>query len=201
MAAFIPSYQRKRIMSGMVALYLAPYNETSPAALPADTVALGGTWPSTPQPWTAIGATESGVSLIFRRSTNNLTVEEQLTPVSVETTEVECRFEAVLAEDTFATMRLAFGGGAIVTTAASSGVIGKQTLTISSDLDHFALGMEGKNTYGFFRRVLCPDIVSIADVEATNRRAAGLRLYKVSFVSLVKPEDMTFIEKTADALP
>lgn len=201
MPAFTPTYNRKRVMSGMAALYLAPYNETTPAVLPADTVALGGTWPTTPQPWTAIGATSEGVSMVFRRSTNNLTVEEQLTPVAVETTEVECRFEAMLAEDTFATMRLAFGGGAIVTTAAASGVIGKQTLTISSDLDHFALGMECKNSYGFFRRILVPEIVSVADVEATNRRSAGLRLYKVSFVSLVAPETMTFLEKTADALP
>jgi hypothetical protein len=201
MPAFIPSYQRKRVMAGMVALYLAPYNETTPAALPADTVALGGVWPTTPQPWTAIGATEQGVSMVFRRSTQSLTVEEQLTPVSTETTEIDLRFEAVLAEDTFETMRLAFGGGVITTQAAATGVIGKKTLVIGSDLDHFALGMEGKDTYGFWRRALVPDVVSIADVEVTNRRAAGLRLYKVSFVALVKPEDVVLMEQTAAALP
>jgi len=199
MPAFTPIYERKRIMSGMVQVYLAPYNETSPAALPADTVELAGTWPASPQPWTPIGATQEGVSLLFRRSTQNLTIEEQLTPVAVETTEVECMVEAVLAQDTFETMRVSFGGGAITTTAPGVGQIGKKELVISSDLEHFALGLEGKNTYGFFRRVLIPEIVSVADVEQVNRRAASLRLYKVSFRSLVKPEDMVFKEKTAAA--
>jgi hypothetical protein len=201
MVSFTPTYDRKRVMSGMVAVRLAAYNETSPAVLPADTIALGGTWPTTPQPWTPIGATQEGVSLMFQRSTNAMTVEEQLTPVSVETTEISFKVEATLAEDTFETMRTAFGGGTLTTVAASSGVIGKKTLVLSNDLDHFALGLEGKNTYGFFRRILIPEIVSIADVEQTNRRSAGLRLYKVSFWALSDISQCTFIEKTADALP
>lgn len=201
MPAFTPIYQRKRIMAGMVQVYLAPYNEASPAVLPADTVALGGTWPAVPQPWTAIGATQEGVSMVFRRSTQNLTIEEQMTPIAVETTEVEATIEAVLAEDTFETMKTAFGGGTVTTTAAGVGTIGKKELVISSDLEHFALGMEGRNTFGFFRRVLVPDVVSIADVEQVNRRAASLRMYKVSFRSLVKPEEMFFKEQTAAALP
>lgn len=201
MTAFIPTYQRNRVMAGMAALYLAPYSEASPAVLPAETVALGGAWPSSPQPWTPIGATEQGVSMLWRRSTQSLTIEEQLTPVSVETTEIEAKFEAVLAEDTFETVRVAFGGGTVTTTAAASGVIGKKVLDLSSDLTNFALGLECKNTYGFFRRILVPKIVSIADVELINRRAASLRLYKVSFWSLVPPEDMDFVEKTANALP
>jgi hypothetical protein len=199
MPGFTPIYQRKRIMAGQVQVYLAPYNETTPAVLPAESVALGGTWPTTPQPWAPIGATEQGVSLLFRRSTQSLMIEEQMTPVAVETTEIECKVEAVLAEDTFETMRVAYGGGTITTTAAGVGQIGKKELVISSDLEHFALGLEGKNTYGFWRRVLVPDIVSIADVEQVNRRAASLRLYKVSFWSLVKPEDMDWAEMTAAA--
>lgn len=201
MASFTPVYDRLKVMSGMAACYLAPFNATSPAVLPADTVALGGAWPATPQPWTPIGATQEGVSLLFKRSTQNLTIEEQLTPVKVETTEVECMVEAMLAETTLETMRYAFGGGAITTTAAAVGVIGKKELVISSDLEHFALGLESQNPNGFFRRILIGEIVSIADVEESNRRAANLRMYKVSFRSLVPPESMIFKDKTAAALP
>lgn len=201
MPGFTPTYDRKRVMAGMVATRLAPYSETSPAVLPADTVALGGVWPSVPQVWTPVGATQEGVSFLFRRNTNSLMIEEQLTPVAVETSDVEFKIEAVLAEDTFETMRVAYGGGSIVTQAAASGVIGKKTLTLSNDLDHFALGLEGRNTYGFFRRILVPEIVSIADVEQVNRRSASLRLYKVSFWSLSSIDQVVFIEKTADALP
>lgn len=197
MPSFTPTYDRTKIMSGMVAVRLAPYSATSPAVLPAESVILGGTWPASPQVWTPIGATEQGVSLAFRRSVQEHRVEEQLTPVAVETSEVACMVEATLAEDTFETMRIAFGGGAITTTAAGVGQIGKKELEISSDLTHFALGLEGRNPYGFWRRVLIPDIVSIADVEQVNRRAAALRMYRVSFRSLVPPEDMTFVEQTA----
>lgn len=199
MAGFTPTYDRKRVMSGLTAVRLAPYDEVDLAELPADTVTLGGAWPATPQPWTPIGATEQGVSFVFRRSTQSQTIEEQLTPVGVETTEIEFRIEATLAEDTLETMRTAFGGGTIDTVAAGVGQPGKKQLTISSDLDHFTLGMEAKNTYGFWRRILVPEIVSIADVEVTNRRAANLRLYKVSFWSLSAIEDVVIEEMTAVA--
>lgn len=201
MPSFTPTYDRTKVMAGQVAVRLAPYSVASPAVLPAETVALGGAWPTSPQPWTAIGATEQGASFLFRRTTQSLTVEEQLTPVAVETTEVEMKVEATLAEDSLETMRTAFGGGTITTVAAGSGTIGKKTLALSSDLEHFALGLEGKNPEGFWRRVLVPDVVSIADVEVMNRRAQGLRLYKVSFWALVPIEQVTIVNMTAAALP
>lgn len=199
--SFTPTYTRTNVLAGMAAVYLAPYSATSPAVLPAEmTVDLGGTWPSTPQPWTAIGATQEGVTFGFQRTTQDLTIEEQLTPVQVLTTGVQCMVEAVLAESTFENMRIAYGGGTVTTTAAAVGNIGKKTLVISSDLDHFALGLEGINPEGFFRRILIPDVVSIADVQEVYRRAQSLRMYKVSFRSLVAPESMTFVNKTANHL-
>jgi hypothetical protein len=199
MPPFTPTYDRKRVTSGMTAVRLAPYDELDPAELPADTVVLGGIWPVLPQPWVPIGASAEGASLVFRRSTESLRIEEQLTPVAVETTEVEFRVEVTMAEDTLETMRVAYGGGEIVTTAAGAGQPAKKTLTLSSDLEHFALGLEARNTYGHPRRILVPEIVSIADVETTYRRAAGLRLYKVSFWSLVPIEEMIIDEITAPA--
>lgn len=201
MPSFTPTYDRKKVMAGMVAVRLAPYSATAPAALPAESVALGGTWPTTPQPWTALGATDQGASFMFRRSTQALKVEEQLTPVAVETSEIEFKIEATLAEDTLETMRTAFGGGTITTTAAAVGVVGKKTLVLSSDLDHFALGLEGKNPEGFWRRILVPEVVSIADVEVTYRRSANLRLYKVSFWALSAIEEVVISNMTAAALP
>lgn len=199
MPGFTPVYDRKRVMSGLAAALLAPYDETDLAELPADDDPLGVTWPSTPQPWTPVGATEQGVSLLFRRSTQSQMIEEQLTPVGVETTEVEFKIEMTLAQDTLETMRTAFGGGTIETTAAAAGQVAKKRLTLSSDLDHFSLGLESKNTYGLPRRILVPEIVSIADVEQVNRRAASLRLYKVSFWSLSPIEDVIFEEVTGPA--
>jgi hypothetical protein len=199
--SFTPTYDPLRVMTGMAAIYLAPFSEASPAALPAESVALGGAWPSSPQPWTAVGASEQGASVIFRRSTQNLMIEEQLTPILVETTEVEFRVEITLAEDTLETMRTAMGGGTVTTTAAASGQIGKKTLVLANDLTHFALGLESKNSHGFFRRMLVPNIVSIADVETSYRRAANLRLYKISLWCLSPIQNVTIVDKTANALP
>lgn len=201
MPSFIPIYDRTEVRVGMAQCYLAPYSATAPAVLPADTVALGAAWPSSPQVWVPIGATEEGVKFIFQRQTNDIRVEEQTTPVSVETTEININVQAVFAEDKFEAIRYACGGGTITTVAASSGIIGKKTLLLSTDLEHYALGLELKNKQGFFRRMLIPDIVSIADVTAEYRRASTKRMYAANFRTLVKPEDIVWFEKTADALP
>lgn len=201
MTSFTPTYDRTKVFAGMVAVRLAPYSVASPAELPAETVALGGAWPATPQPWEAVGASEQGASMVFRRNTQSLSIEEQVTPVAVETSEVEFRVEITLAEDTLKSMRLAMGGGTITTTAAATGQIGKQTLQLSNDLEHFALGLEGKNPEGFWRRMLVPDVVSIADVEQVNRRAASLRMYKVSLWCLSSIEEVEIHNMTAAALP
>jgi hypothetical protein len=201
MPSFIPIYDRTKVMPGMAQIYLAPYSVASPAVLPADTVALGGTWPASPQPWTPIGATEDGVTMAFRRNTTDQMIEEQMTPVGVETADADLRYECSLSEDTLETMRIAFGGGTVTTTAAATGQIGKKVLVLSTDLDHFALGFEAKNPDGFFRRMLIPDIVSIADISTPFRRAAGPRRYRVAFRALVAPEAVTIVNKTANALP
>lgn len=201
MTSFIPIYDRTEVRVGLAQVYLAPYDAASPAVLPADTVALGAAWPSSPQVWTPIGATEEGVKFTFNRATENIRIEEQMTPVDVATTEVTVTIDAVFAEDKFEAIRLAVGGGTVTTQAAASGIIGKKTLVMNSDMSHFALGLETKNKQGFFRRMLIPDVVSVADVTAEYRRAAGKRMYAASFKTLVKPEDIVWFEKTAAALP
>jgi hypothetical protein len=201
MPSFIPTYDRTKVMPGLAAIYLAPFSAATPAVLPADTVALGGTWPSTPQLWVPIGATEEGVTMAFRRNTQDIMVEEQITPVSVETSDADLRFEVSLSEDTLEVLRIAFGGGVVTTVAASSGIIGKKTLALSTDLDHMALGFECKNPEGFFRRMLIPEIVSIADISTPFRRANNARRYRAHFRALVPPESVTIINKTANALP
>jgi len=196
--SFIPTYDRTTVMVGVAAVYVGAYSATTPLALPTDTVALGGAWPVG---WTAIGATEEGVTLAVARETEDIAIEEQMTPVDVTTSSMDVRVEVSLSEDTLETMKLAYGGGTITTTAAGVGTIGKKELVIASDLDKLTLGFECKNSYGFFRRMLIPLSLSIADVETAYRRAANARRYKTSFRTLVKPEDIIIREKTANALP
>lgn len=198
----IPAYTRQKVLVGQARMFLQKLLPTSAPALPLDTVALNGAWPATgTNIWVPVGATQEGLNFRFQRSTQDITVEEQLTPVAVNTTGLDISMDMVLSEDSLETMVTAYGGGTITTTAASSGQIGKKTLVIGSDLDQYAFGFETQDSAGFFRRVLVPAVVSVGQAETLYRRAADARRYAVSLRVLCAPEEIIILEKTADALP
>lgn len=204
MADFTPKYNADFVLTGPAQLWIQPYVFGTPAVLPADTVELGGSWPS---PWRAIGATKEGVTGRFSRQVQNITIEEQSTPVGQFTTSSMFTFTAQLSEDTLETIRDAYGGGAIATVAAATGVKGKRTLTLSERLQYLAMGFE---TFAApnanvtdeepWRRQLIPKISSAAEVETAYRRADGQRVYPVTFTSLVPVSQCPIIELNADAL-
>ena len=199
----IPRYTRKNIIRGVAAIWTRPQDDT--ATLPQNQLALGGDWAQTApigNPlWTPIGASESGATMRFSRSTNDITVEEQLNPVDIATTSIDPRIEVTLSEDTLETMKLAYGGGTITTVAPTSTVPGYRELKIAEDIEHLTLGLEGENTktplgsnVRQWRRVLWLDVLSVADVETSYRRSETQRLYAVSF-RLVSPIDQMLIRE------
>ena len=198
MTSFIPSYDKNRVMVGVAAPYVAPYSESSPPVMPLDSVALGTLWSA---PWVALGGTQEGVTLRIERNTVEHRIEEQATPVIVMSDTMNITVSVVLAQDTLESLRIAAGGGTITTVAPGSGIIGKKSLDISTDLENFALGLEMKNSFGFWRRIRMLHVVSIAAVEVGHRRAAALRTYATTFHCLTKPEDVDIVEMTAAALP
>jgi hypothetical protein len=150
--------------------------------------------------WRAAGATESGVTMRFTRETTDITIEEQVNPVDVATNTLDPRIECTLSEDTLETMMLAYGGGSIDVIAAAVGQPGISELSIAEEVTHLTLAMEGVNNKGFFRRVLFDDVLSVAEVETSYRRAETQRLYAVSF-RLVSPiANLKIREMTAVAL-
>ena len=189
MPDFIPRYNRSNILRGMAALWVANYNATVPVPLPSNQLPLGGDWADVTlgnTAWKPVGATESGVTMRFTRETTDITIEEQVNPVDVATNTLDPRIECTLAEDTLDTMILAYGGGSVATVAPGSGTVGTKELTISEEVTHLTLGMEGVNSKGQWRRVLFADVLSVAEVETSYRRAETQRLYAVSF-RLVSP--------------
>lgn len=189
--AVLPEFHRENVLVGQAAVRLMPLDGVTTPALPADSVPINGTWGAN---WVPIGATEEGVTLAFSRSTENITVEESATPVDVRTTELNFSVNCALSEDTFSTMRVAFGGGTITTTPATSSTPGVQRLRVSPELEQFALGFEGKNEFGMWRRILIPVVLSVADAEAQFRRASAPRRWSVSFRSLVDIEQCDIVE-------
>lgn len=196
MPSFIPPYNADNVNVGVASMYVQPWDPAVPAELPADTVDLGTTWTT---PWTPIGATDSGLEFQFSRKTNPIMIEEQVIEVDEETESLTFSMNVTLAEDTLATMRLAYGGGTVTTTAAGAGTPGLRTLTLSTDLEAFAFGFEVKNEAGFWRRYLVPKVKSVADVKTTFSRSKDKRMYSISLSSLVAPEQVVIREKTAEA--
>lgn len=197
MPALVPQYDGTKVLTGMASVYLAPYNPTTPVSLPADTVALGTAWTS---PWVPIGATMEGVSFQYSRETEQISIEEQMTPVDERTSSLTFTVEVELAQDTLQTMKWAYGGGTITTTAAATGTPGTSTLQISDEMEDLVLGLEGQNDKGFWRRILIPRVKSVADVTTNYRRSNSPRTYAVSLRSLVAPSAVTIKNQDAAAL-
>lgn len=199
--AFIPRYTRKNIVRGMAALWVAPYDADTPVALPANSEPLGYDWSTGASGWVSLGASESGATMRMTRETTDITVEEQANPVDVAVNTLDPRIEITLAEDTLETMRIAYGGGEITTVAPTATVPGYKELSISQDLEHFTLGLEAENSFGMARRVLFADVLSVAEVETSYRRAEGTRMYACSFRLISPIDDLVIREFNAAVTP
>jgi hypothetical protein len=180
---------RENVLVGGGQLWLAPVG----SSFPADDVTIT-------TPFVYSGATQEGVTQSFTQNTNDINVDEQATPVNTPVQTTDLNYATVLSEDTLETMKLAFGGGTIAVVAASTGVMGKRTLTLASKLDQLALIFEGIGPAGFYRRVQVPIVSSTANAQVAYRRAADARRYAVTFRALVDPSNIAIIEKTANAL-
>jgi hypothetical protein len=178
------------VLVGNATLYTAPVG----TAYPVDTIAAGVEWAT---PWVHSGGTEEGLSFAVGSDTADIRIEEQSTPVLVTMNTRNIRVLLALAEDTVKTMKLAFGGGTIVTTAPGTGVAGKETLTLSDTLDILACGFEGRSPAGLWRRVQIPKIISVADVTTVYRRAANNRSYAVELRAICAASDVKIVDQTA----
>lgn len=195
--AVAPQWVRDEVLVGQAAVRLFPLDGTATAALPSDDVPINGTWPVG---WIPIGATEEGVTLKFSRSTEAIRIEESAVAIDQRTTEVTFSVDAVLSQNSLRHMKLAFGGGTIKTEPATVDKPSVSKLTVSRELDQFALGFEGKNEFGLPRRILIPVVLSVADAEAQFRRASAPQRWSVSFMSLVDVEDCDIRDVVAPKL-
>lgn len=105
------------ILAGPVQVYYSAYGTT----VPAETVAVGGSWPVG---WTALGATKGPLKLIYTFEKLNYIIEEALGPVKRRKISEDLRLEVVLAELSGTTLNLAWDGE-LSQTAQGSGVVGR----------------------------------------------------------------------------
>lgn len=190
-ANITPIYNPINILVGQVQLFIQNYNAGAPPSLPADSVLLGTPWGGS---WLPAGATDTGIELSFQRKPMDITIEEQQTPVDQMSDSTAVMFNITLAEDTLQSMMWAMGGGVVTVNPPTTILPGVQVLTIASDLAKYAVGMEGKNQFGYYRRALLEPCTSVGTAKVDFRRANNKRMWATSFNYLDKLENMNIRE-------
>lgn len=111
------------------------------ATLPADTLAVGGAWPTG---WTELGYTKTPLSVEYSFDSLDYDIQESLAAVGRARIKEGLKMETVLAELTGANLDLAFDG-ALTLTSAGAGQPAKEELTIgdTSALAVLQWGFEG----------------------------------------------------------
>lgn len=188
-----PVKTAENVLIGYVDGYIAPLATT----VPADTVELGGNWGAG---WTHYGFTEEGLTLNWERDITDHFVEEQSSSIFSTIGESTFSIAFQMAETTLENLVYALGGGSITTVAAASGVVGKKTLVISETPTEYMFGFEGRNKFGFYRRIIVPRGLFLGSLEVNYRRAEDKQLFGVEFRAACKVGDIIIVDKTANAL-
>ena len=184
----MPSPNLANVIVGPATLYTGAANSD---VLPANSVALGGSWGGT---WVYSGATDSGVAWNVTQNTQDITIEEQPNPAAVTVLTMDVSVSVTLAEDTIENMKISFGGTLTVNAGATPP---NKVLTFNTNVNNYALGFEGLGaTAGKPRRVYIPNVVSISQAQVPYRRAAEKRMYAVTFRAICAPSSITVTEIT-----
>lgn len=181
-----------------------PFTINFDASLGAVTLSISASTGGTPTIsgglWLPAGASEQGWSFGGNVNTNDITIEEQSTPVGVQVQSRQVSVSGTMAEDVMQSWQWSFNATKTVT-AAASGITGKTELNLSDNLTHYAVALEMVNKYGMARRLYIPDNVSIESATVVARRAQMQRLLPVSFRSVCATNLIRIQEITAAALP
>lgn len=176
-------YDPQNVVVGQAVGYFAVAN----TPMPANSIEAFGDWGVL---WKQAGGTEEGWRLGGDSSTTPHNIEEQPNPVAVTLESRGINVTAALAEDTLESLRLAFGGGTITTTAAAGGVGIVEEFTLSDNVDEFAVGLDMLTVGGKTRRIYIPRAAGSGNVDVAFRRSAAKRTWPVAFAALCKPSDI-----------
>ena len=195
-----PAYTTTNVLYGVGILFTAP--NPSPgvgATVPSDAnLGVGTAWLGLG--WNYVGSTEAGVTLTYNPTVQNITIEEQPTPVGVAVNTADLQITTNLSEETLTNINVAWGnGGSIATTAAGAGQPGKSVLTLSTNFQTLSAALIGVNQEGFARVLYIPTVVSAGQVQTAFRRAAQQRLYPLTLSAICPFNAITWTDLTAVA--
>jgi hypothetical protein len=140
------------------------------------------------------------VTLTFNPTVQNISIEEQPTPVGIAVNTADLSITTNMSEETLNHINLAWGnGGSQAVTAAGAGQPGKTVLTLSTSFQTVSVALIGMNQYGFARVLYIPTVVSAGQVQTAFRRAAQQRLYPLTLSAICPYNTITFTDLTAIA--
>jgi hypothetical protein len=192
-----PAYTTTNVIYGTGILMTAPNPSLGVGAtVPADyQLGVGSAW--TGLGWGYVGATEAGVTLTYNPTIQNISVEEQPTPVGVAVNTADLQITTNLSEETLAHINLTWGnGGSTAVTPAGAGQPGKTVLTLSTNFATVSAVLIGMNQLGFARVLYIPTVVSAGQVQTAFRRAAQQRLYPLTLSAICPYNSITFTDLT-----
>lgn len=146
--------------------------------------------------WTPVGATDQGWKYGTNKSTQSITIEEQSPPVSQAITSQNVTIEGALSEDISRTLALAYNGF-LTAVAPAVGNPGYDQIVLTDTVLYYAVCMVTSHFNGMPRFIYAPKWSQLSNVSTDFRRAAGKRMYPVSFESLCKPSQVQVINFTS----
>jgi len=190
-----PNYVTNNVLYGVGIAFTAIVG----TAVPSDqNLGVATAW--TGLGWAYIGATEAGLTVTFNPSTQDITIEEQPTPVATVVNTATLQVTCSLSEETLTNVNLAWGnGGSVAVTAPGAGQPGKSVLTLSTNFAQMALAVIGKNQSGYARVLSIPQVMSAGQVQTAYRRAAQQRLYPLTLNAVCPFNQITWTDLTAIA--
>lgn len=149
---------------------LGDFDPLVPAALPALTVAYGGSWTIDD-----LGFTRGGVIIQVNRTIQDEYFDQSVDPELQIVTQRDIRLRTVLGEASVAHMVAAFGFGAYTEAASSTTVHGHQTVFINGQLPplkDIVVGMEAKMRDGMPMRAILYRAEAVANVSLSFMKNA-----------------------------
>jgi hypothetical protein len=171
-------------------------NSASPWSIVFNEGLTGGTATISAPLWLPTGATEQGWQFGADKSTNTISVEEQSTPVGMTVSSQSVSIQGNLSEDITKTLSLALNA-TVSKVAPTVSVGGYDLVTPTDNVLTYAVAMVTQNAEGYGRIIYAPLWTSLAGVSAAFRRAAGQRLYGVTFQTICNTNQIQIYNFTA----
>lgn len=193
-------YNANNVAVGQAAVLIGPADTALPALNTfsfADPFSLAP-WQTdaAPHAWNPVGATDGGWQFGTSKSTADITIEEQSTPVMRTMTAQSITIQGTAAEETAQTIALAMNG-LVTTVGATAATPGYDEINPTDDVLSYAVALISRTYDGKPKIAYAPRWTQLNNTTTDHRRAAAKHMYPVAFSTISKPNQIRIIKFNA----